>query len=134
MLYYIAPSYMHIHFQKCMYMYVQFWYCTYMYETCTYICKYKHVCTLLIRVHTCIYMYIHILTCINMCIPCTKGYRHVCNIFVIFIPVCQCLCSWHSVLRWIHTFHQIYLHHSTMYVHRCKLLVSAFLFALLAGL
>ncbi len=103
-----------------------------MYVHGTYICKYKHVCTLYIRVHTCIYMYIHLLTCINMCTPCTNGYRHVCNLFVIFIPVCQRLCS--SVLRWIHTFHQIYIHHSTVYVHRCKLLVSAFWFALLADL
>ena len=74
-----------------------------MYVHGRYKCKYKHVCALIIRVFTCMYMYIHILTGINIYIPCTNRYRHVCNIFVIYIPVCQCLCSRHPMFRWIHT-------------------------------
>ncbi len=126
---------MYIHVRTILILFIHVWN-MYVHGHGTYIFKYKHVCTLFVRVtvRACIHMYIHILTCINMCIPCTNRYRHVCNIFVIYIPVYQCLCNWHYLLRWIHTFHQIYIHHSTMYVHRCKLLVSAFWFARLAGL
>ena len=75
--------------------------------------RYKHVCTLFRRVFTLfrrvctsINTYIRVLNHINMYIQCTNLYMQV-------------LCSWCSVYRWLHTFHEPYRHRWTVYVHCC---------------
>ncbi len=104
-----------------------------------YIWRYKHVCTLSRRVSS-YYHVVHKYTSMYMFwliylyIPCTYQYINGCYIFFSYIHVCQSLFSWCSVYRWLHTFHEMYRHHWTVYVHWCILLVSAFWFALLAGL
>ena len=107
---------------------------------------YKHVCTwythvytfqsinmyihgsdVYVHVYTSINVYTHVLISINMYIQCTSMYIHVCYWFLVYIHVCQCVYCWWDVYRGQHTFHEMYRHSWTVYVHWCILLIQLFI-------
>ncbi len=116
MLSYVNWQTWYIQILKIINMYIHVYTFVQMLHVCTwyvhamYIQRYKRVCTLFRHVCTCLYYYIQVLNHVNMYIQCTNMYIKCCVVY-----------------RWLHTFHGMYWHCWTWYVHWYILLAAAFL-------